>query len=277
MSENGDQKPPETPGPPEEGQSEAKAPDAAAAAAEAEAKKKAAAEARAKAAAEAKAKKAAEEAAKPVWERDPSPPVSEDASENDLVVGLSSRHEGAVTAAVQCGDELSIDVARERIAELAATVKDEMGYKLLVDVCGVDYGEREEGRFEVVYHVHNLDADHRLRLRVRLGEDEEVPTVTGVWQGANWCEREAFDMYGIRFSGHPDLTRILLWEGFNGYPLRKDFPIEGIDTGAAIYPEYYEEEAGPVTGTGTGWKPPEPPAPAEPEPEAAGESDGESS
>ena len=104
-------------------------------------------------------------------------------------------------------------------------------------------------------------------------DGEEVPTVTGVWRGANWCEREAYDMYGIRFTGHPDMTRILLWEGFNGYPLRKDFPIEGIDTGAAIYPEYYQEEAGPVIGTGTGWKPPEPPEPVVPAeaPEAASE------
>jgi NADH-quinone oxidoreductase subunit C len=77
-----------------------------------------------------------------------------------------------------------------------------------------------------------------------------------VWRGANWPEREAFDMYGIRFADHPDMTRILMWEGFHGHPLRKDFPVEGIDTGSAIYPEYYEESAGPVAGTGTGWKPP---------------------
>ncbi|MDX1645090.1 MAG: NADH-quinone oxidoreductase subunit C, partial [Thermoanaerobaculia bacterium] len=93
--------------------------------------------------------------------------------------------------------------------------------------------------------------------------------VTPVWRGANWPEREVYDMYGVRFSGHPDMTRILLWEGFNGYPLRKDFPVEGIDTGTAIYPEYYEDEAGPIAGTGTGWKVPEPP---EPEAEDAEES-----
>jgi len=75
-------------------------------------------------------------------------------------------------------------------------------------------------------------------------------------------------MYGIGFEQHPDMTRILLWEGFNGYPLRKDFPVEGIDTGAAIYPEFYDEKAGPVAGTGTGWKPPEPPT--EPDEETAG-------
>jgi NADH-quinone oxidoreductase subunit C len=74
-------------------------------------------------------------------------------------------------------------------------------------------------------------------------------------------------MYGVSFAGHPDLTRILLWEGFNGHPLRKDFPVEGIDTGAAIYPEYYEEKTGPVAGTGTGWKPaPPPPLQAPPPP-----------
>ena len=96
-----------------------------------------------------------------------------------------------------------------------------------------------------------------------------MPTVCGVWRAANWSEREVYDMYGVTFSGHPDMTRILLWEGFNGFPLRKDFPVEGIDTGAAIYPEYYEEKAGPVAGTGTGWKPAKPPAPPAPAKPAA--------
>jgi NADH-quinone oxidoreductase subunit C len=92
-----------------------------------------------------------------------------------------------------------------------------------------------------------------------LATDDEtpVPSVVPIWRGANWPEREVFDMYGLRFADHSDMTRILMWEGFNGHPLRKDFPIEGIDTGAAIYPEYYEESAGPVVGTGTGWKPPQ--------------------
>ncbi len=259
MSENNDQKPVAsegTPAPADAAEVEAKAPTTAEADAEA---KKSAALAKAKAAAEAKAKKEAEEAAKPIWERDPAPPVSADASDDAFVRTLSTAHEGAIEKATQCGDELTLEVGRDRIAEVCSTVKDLHGYRLLVDICGVDYPDREGARFEVVYHVYSIDKNHRLRLKVRTGEGEEVPTVTGVWRGADWCEREAYDMYGIRFSGHPDMTRILLWEGFNGYPLRKDFPIEGIDTGAAIYPEYYEQEAGPVAGTGTGWKPPEPP------------------
>jgi len=129
---------------------------------------------------------------------------------------------------------------------------------------------RREAPLEVVYIFYSLEANRRVRLRVRLAEDVEVPSVTPVFAGANWPEREAYDMFGIRFAQHPDLTRILLWEGFNGYPLRKEFPVEGIDTGAAIYPEFYEDSAGPVAGTGTGWKPPEPPAEAaEPEEKTA--------
>jgi NADH:ubiquinone oxidoreductase subunit C len=89
--------------------------------------------------------------------------------------------------------------------------------------------------------------------------------VIPVWEGANWTEREIYDMFGVRFTDHPDMTRILLWEGFNGHPLRKEFPVEGIDTGAAIYPEYYDEQAGPEAGSGTGWQLPKEEKPEESE------------
>jgi NADH-quinone oxidoreductase subunit C len=127
-----------------------------------------------------------------------------------------------------------------------------------VDICGADYPKREP-RFDVVYHAYSFEANRRVRLRVTTDEATPVPSVTAVWRAANWSEREVYDMYGVRFAEHPDMTRILLWEGFNGYPLRKDFPVEGLDTGSAIYPEYYDETAGPVAGTGTGWKPAKPP------------------
>ena len=83
---------------------------------------------------------------------------------------------------------------------------------------------------------------------MNVAEGVEVPSVTGVWKVANWMEREVFDMFGVYFSGHPNLERILTWEGFNGHPLRKDFPIEGIDTGAAIYPDVYPPGGGPAAG-----------------------------
>ena len=243
--------------------------ESAAADADATAKAEAAAKAKAEAAAKAKAAaaaKAAAEAAKPPWERLPAAPETEDASDHELVAALRETVGAAIEKAEIRSHDLTLTVRRAAIREVATELKNEHGFRLLVDVCGVDYPKREEARFEVVYHVFNLETNGRVRLKVAVAEGEEVPTVVPVWAGANWCEREAYDMYGIRFADHPDMTRILMWEGFNGHPLRKDFPIEGVDTGAAIYPEYYDEVAGPVTGTGTGWKPPKPP---EPEPEAA--------
>jgi len=223
--------------------------------AEGDAAKVDAAKAKAEAAAAARAKKAAEEAAKPAWERDPVAPAIEDASDDPLAAGLREAHGASLEHAVAVGGELVLQVARGEIREVCQSLAEDYGYRLLVDLCGVDYPSRENERFEVVYLVHNLEENRRIRLRVRVPEGEEVPSVCGVWRGADWCEREVFDMFGIRFADHPDMTRILMWEGFHGHPLRKDFPIEGIDTGAAIYPEYYDDAAGPIGGTGTGWKP----------------------
>jgi len=239
-------------------------------AAEDEAAKKAAvaAAAKVKAAAAAKAKAAAE-AAKPPWERDPKVPEWQEADEDPLAAALAASHGDGVLAARIFAGDLVLDIAPSALPELAADLKQSHGYTLLVDICGAHYPDREEGAFEVVYHLYCFEQNRRVRLRVRTGEDGEVPSVVSVWEGANWPEREAWDMYGIRFAGHPDMTRILMWEGFNGHPLRKEFPVEGIDTGAAIYPEYYEEQAGPVAGTGTGWKPAPPPAPEPPAPEPA--------
>ncbi len=260
---------------PEEGASEkpeaasspdpaASAPEASAAAAPAtpdpeaeKAKAEAAAKAKAEAAAKAKAAKEAAEAAKPIWERDPKIPEWEEAQDDPVAAALREAHGEALLSARTLAGDLVLDIDRDGIREVARSLYDDHGFSMLIDICGVDYlGREDRPRFEVVYHLLNLDTRARVRLRVAADEDTPVPSVVPVWRGANWPEREVFDMYGVRFADHPDMTRILMWEGFEGHPLRKDFPIEGIETGAAIYPEYYEESAGPVTGTGTGWKPP---------------------
>ena len=191
-----------------------------------------------------------------------------EAGDDPLVAALVAAHgEGAVTART-FAEQLTLDVAPGALRAVAADLKRNHGFTLLVDVCGAHYPDRETGQLEVIHHLYSFDENRRVRLKVVADENGEVPSVTGVWEGADWPEREAWDMFGIRFAGHPDMTRILMWEGFEGHPLRKEFPVEGVDTGAAIYPEYYEEEAGPVAGTGTGWKPTPPP---DPEPEAAPE------
>lgn len=224
----------------------------------------AAAEAKAEAVAAAKAAaakaKAEAEAAKPPWEKDPVTPEWMEAHEDPLVQELRSVHGDALLSARTFAGDLVLDVARGAIRNVCRSLKEIHGYTLLVDLLGAHFPQREDEPFEVVYILYSLKANRRVRLKVRTAEDVDVPSVTPVFAGANWPEREAYDMYGIHFEQHPDMTRILLWEGFNGYPLRKDFPIEGIDTGAAIYPEYYEDAAGPVAGTGTGWRPSEPPA-----------------
>ena len=116
---------------------------------------------------------------------------------------------------------------RHLIADICSVAKSQLGFDLLSNLCSVDnFGS--EPRFEVVYELYSVEHNHSLRLKIAVSEDElEVPTVSAVWGGANWLEREVYDMMGIRFSGHPDLRRILMWEGYPFYPLRKDFPLAG--------------------------------------------------
>ena len=124
--------------------------------------------------------------------------------------------------------ELSLDVAPANIAGLVEFLKTDTACKFstLVDLTAVDYPERPK-RFEVVYHFLSMFQNHRIRLKTAIREDEIVPSITEVHPSANWFEREVFDMFGILFSGHPDLRRILTDYGFRGYPLRKDFLTTG--------------------------------------------------
>jgi NADH-quinone oxidoreductase subunit C len=124
--------------------------------------------------------------------------------------------------------DLTLAIRREDIVRVAAFVKEELGFNLVIDVFGIDRF-RATGRFEVVYNVYALAHKRYVRLKVTADEDHPVvPTVTGVWPGANWHERETFDMFGIRFEGHPDLRRMYMPDEFEYYPLRKDFPLMGI-------------------------------------------------
>lgn len=226
------------------------------------------------AAAAAKPKPAHEEDPnKPVWEKDPVSPAWVDGADDPLTQALKEEFGDAIETARSYAGDLTFQVRRDAIAQICASLKNRHRFTYMVDLCGADYPKREP-RFDVVYHLYSFEANRRIRLKVATDEATPVPTVSGVWRVANWPEREVYDMFGVRFEGHPDMTRILLWEGFNGYPLRKDFPVEGIDTGSAIYPEYYNETAGPVQGAGTGWKPakpPEPPTPGTPPAGAASE------
>ena len=122
--------------------------------------------------------------------------------------------------------EVSIDVRRDSIADVLRALRDDFEYQQLMEIAGVDYPARAE-RFEIVYHLLSVTRNHRLRVRVATGEDEPVPTVTGVYPVAGWLEREVFDLYGVLFDGHPDLRRILTDYGFRGHPQRKDFPLTG--------------------------------------------------
>lgn len=123
--------------------------------------------------------------------------------------------------------ELTITVARDQIVAIMAKLKAKpYRFHQLIDITGVDYPKRSE-RFEVVYHLLALAQNIRLRVKLSVDEKQPVPSLISVYPNANWYEREAFDMYGILFSDHPDLRRILTDYGFEGYPLRKDFPMTG--------------------------------------------------
>ncbi len=124
--------------------------------------------------------------------------------------------------------ELSVVVAPGSLVKVAKFVRDDANclFKMCSDICGVDYPEREQ-RFDVVYNLLSLKHNLRLRLKVRTDEETPVPSVAGVWPTADWFEREVWDLYGVFFSDHPDLRRILTDYGFEGHPLRKDFPLTG--------------------------------------------------
>ena len=124
--------------------------------------------------------------------------------------------------------ELTIEVKRDSIRDVVTFLRDDdrCRFASLIDICGVDYPERDE-RFDVVYHFLSPWLNHRIRVRVSASAETPVPSIVDLYPGADWFEREAYDLYGILFEGHPDLRRLLTDYGFQGHPLRKDFPLTG--------------------------------------------------
>ena len=124
--------------------------------------------------------------------------------------------------------ELVLRAKREDIIETLAFLQSDplCRFTTLIDICGVDYPSREK-RFDVVYHLLSMQLNHRIRVKIAANEDAAVPSAVSLYPSAGWYEREAFDMFGIAFEGNPDLRRILTDYGFEGHPLRKDFPLSG--------------------------------------------------
>jgi NADH-quinone oxidoreductase subunit C len=114
-------------------------------------------------------------------------------------------------------------VDSKHILDVIKTLYEEFNFKMLVDLTAVDWLNKRDKRFEVVYHLRNLDENKRIRVKIQIDENEEVDSITSIYKGANWLEREVYDMFGIKFKNHPNLERILLWDEFPGHPLRKDF------------------------------------------------------
>jgi len=150
--------------------------------------------------------------------------------EHLAVKRLREAYPRAVLGAAAQHNEVTVLVARDAIEPVCRFLRDDpdLAFDFLSDLTGVDrlHLTPSTPRFEVVYHLYSLQRRSRLRLRVRAEEGEGVPTVTGVWAGADWFEREVYDLLGVPFAGHPDLRRIVLPDDWQGHPLRKDYPVE---------------------------------------------------
>ncbi|HTT34192.1 MAG TPA: NADH-quinone oxidoreductase subunit C [Methylomirabilota bacterium] len=170
----------------------------------------------------------AAEGATPAAPKPPAPPkapvVLQTPLNNELVARLRTKFGTAILEAIEDRKQAIILVERARLAEIALHLRDEEKFNLLTDLTAVDWPKREK-RFDIVLNLYSFPKNERLRVKAHAAEGEKVPSVFGVWPTANWLEREAFDMFGIVFSGHPDLKRILLPDGWQGYPLRKDYDI----------------------------------------------------
>ncbi|OLE54280.1 MAG: hypothetical protein AUG51_08995 [Acidobacteria bacterium 13_1_20CM_3_53_8] len=166
----------------------------------------------------------------PVKKKDEGP-KPRDASDNKLVKKLRSKFNETIAEAQEFLGQLSIRVDRARILEVCDFLKHDKQtpFNYLSDLTCVNYPDNREAPFEVVYNLYSIPANERVRLKVWTDETNGVESVTGVWPAANWMEREVFDLFGVPFSNHPDLRRLLLPPDWDGHPLRKDYPLEFIE------------------------------------------------
>ncbi len=145
-----------------------------------------------------------------------------------IVESLKSKFGEAITATETFRGQDIVTVDKESIVQITTFLRDdeELLFDMLIDLTAVDYMGRTP-RFTVVYTLYSLKNNRRLRLKAPVAQDVKISTVEQVWKAANWLEREVYDLFGIEFDGHSDLRRILLWDGYEGHPLRKDFPLTG--------------------------------------------------
>ncbi|NWF53136.1 MAG: NADH-quinone oxidoreductase subunit C [Nitrospirae bacterium] len=148
----------------------------------------------------------------------------------EIAEKIKGRFPEEVVEVIEFRDQVSVIVKRGRVLEICRYLHDDpdLSFDHLQDLCGADYHGKKEPRFEVVYNLYSIKYRHKIRIRTQVPEsDPSIQSVTSIWTGANWHERECYDMFGIVFKGHPDLRRILLPEDWEGHPLRKDYPLKG--------------------------------------------------
>lgn len=161
------------------------------------------------------------------------------------VATLKDAFPSDVTGTVEFRGEQTVEVTKAGLSAVLRHCKEALGFDGLVDITTIDHSGRDP-RFEVVYELYSYAANLSLRVKSATAEDDaEFPSAASIWPGANWHEREAYDMMGVRFAGHPDLRRILMWEGYPFFPLRKEFPLAGK---ASEMPDVAFTAAAPLQG-----------------------------
>jgi NADH-quinone oxidoreductase subunit C len=166
-------------------------------------------------------------------------------TESDRLASLTKLLGDKLQEKIEFRGETTFVILLANLREVAKFCRDELAFDYLLDIASVDnFGE--EPRFEMVYELYSMSLGTHLRLKIKVSEEgDEVPTVSDIWPTANWHEREVYDMMGIRFANHPDLRRILMWEGYPYFPLRKEFPLEGLPSNM---PDVAFSESAPLEG-----------------------------